>query len=308
MTSVIGLDFGGTSIKGGHAHADGTVVAEDSIPIEIEAGAESVIERVADLARRLGATSSSLLGVGCAGLIDRASGTLIDSPNLKPLVGKQLAREIAARLGGNPEQAVFENDANVAALGESWLGAGQSARDMMLVTLGTGVGGGIVLGGELFVGPTGNAGEIGHVVVEPDGLVCGCSKRGCLETVGSATAARRRALELGLPPEAPGDLIQLAAAARAADGPERKLLHAVGRDLGHGLAYPAVLLDLSLFVFGGGFSAALDVLQDGIVQGLDERLFGERNIVLRQATLGGSAGWIGAAKLALDRCGSGAPR
>ena len=179
---------------------------------------------------------------------------------------------------------------------------------MMLVTLGTGVGGGIVLGGELFVGPTGNAGEIGHVVVEPDGLVCGCSKRGCLETVGSATAARRRALELGLPPEAPGDLIQLAAAARAADGPERKLLHAVGRDLGHGLAYPAVLLDLSLFVFGGGFSAALDVLQDGIVQGLDERLFGERNIVLRQATLGGSAGWIGAAKLALDRCGSGAPR
>src|SRR5262249_4509221 len=167
-----------------------------------------------------------------------------------------------------------------------------------LLTLGTGIGGGLILCGELFIGE-GLAGEPGHLNIQPEGHPCGCGMRGCLEQYASATAARRRALERNLPREAPGDLKRLAELARTSAGPERALLEEIGYDLGRGLAAVVVLLDVRTFLFGGGFSAALDVLEPGIRRALVQWTYGERaaSVKLLGATLGPSAGWIGAARL-----------
>ncbi len=297
----VGLDFGGTNVKGGAITREGKELAERSIPIRLEDGRESVLDRAAELARDVGVEDA--LGVGIAGLLDREHGVLVESPNLTGMNGVDLVGGLAARLGLDRAAVILENDANVAALGEQWLGAGRGKRDLLVLTLGTGIGGGLILGGKLYAGPAGNAGEIGHVVVEPKGPRCGCGSFGCLETLASATAARRRALERGLPSSDPGNLELMTARARAAPGPERELLHEIGRDLGHGLGYAVVLMDLPCFVFAGGFAAALDVMEPAIRAGLDERRFGRRPVELLQASLGSGAGWRGAARIAIEARG-----
>jgi glucokinase len=158
----------------------------------------------------------------------------------------------------------------------------------------------LILDGKLYAG-AGMAGEVGHMVVDPNGPPCGCGKRGCVEALASATAARKRALAANLPREAPGDLVALAARAREGALAEAALLREIGRDLGRGLGPVVCLLDLRTFVFGGGFSAALDVLEPGLRAGIEERSYGDRapSIRLLRATLGPSAGWIGAARVAL---------
>ncbi|MCP3917612.1 MAG: ROK family protein [bacterium] len=294
IDASVGLDFGGTNIKAGRVSASGEVLGERSIPIELSRGAHHVYDQAAELARSLSA--EGMIGVGCAGLFDHGTGTVLASPNLTELVGTSLTSELGRRLD---VRVVLENDANVAAVGEQWLGAAKGEDDLLLVTLGTGIGGALILGGALFSGPSRGAGEIGHVVVEPGGRQCGCGSHGCLETLASATAARRRAIAAGLPSDDPGNLERLGELARQAAGPERDLMFAIGRDLGYGLAYVANLLDLDCFVFGGGFSATLEELRPGILAGLEERAFGQRAPRLLRATLGGSAGWIGAARLAL---------
>ena len=290
----IGVDVGGTSAKLGALDPGDppSVAGERSVPVAGEDPAE-VLDGIASAAREL-APDLTGLGVGTPGLLDRANGVILASPNLPAFAGVSLRAELARRLDLAPARVVIENDANAAALGEARLGAARGARNALVLTLGTGIGGGLILGGELEIGD-GLAGELGHVVVLPDGPPCGCGSRGCLETLASASAVRRRAAEAGLAedPEA------LTAAARTADGPERALLSAVGRDLGHGLAAAVSLLDVRTFVFGGGFSAALDVLEPGIRAGLREWAFGERveTVRLLPAALGPRAGWIGAATL-----------
>ncbi|MBM3975745.1 MAG: ROK family protein [Planctomycetes bacterium] len=294
----VGLDVGGTSIKAGRIDARGGIEA-DLAAVDIPRGIdpEGFLRLLVSVARSLEARDS--IGIGIPGLIDRQFGGVRKSPNLPYLDQLPLRARVAAELGFDERSVHVENDANAAALGEQWLGAGKGAADLLLLTLGTGVGGGLILGGELYVGD-GMGGEIGHVVIAPDGQPCGCGSRGCLEQYASATAARRRALERGLPVSAPGDLKLLAARARDGHAAERALLHEVGIDLGRGLGPVVCLLDLSCFVFGGGFSAALDVLEPGIRAGIRERSFGSRAETTRllRATLGPSAGWIGAARLA----------
>jgi len=208
--------------------------------------------------------------------------------------------DLARLTGLAPGEVHVENDANAAALGELWLGAARGETNALVLTLGTGIGGGLILGGELFAGE-GMAGEVGHLVIDPAGPPCGCGSRGCLETFASATAARRRALAARLPPQAPGDLELLADRAREGSAAEAQLLREVGRDLGRGLGAVVGLLDLELFVFGGGFAAALDTLEAGIREGIAERSYGGRESQVRlvRAALGPRAGWIGAAWLAL---------
>jgi predicted NBD/HSP70 family sugar kinase len=135
-------------------------------------------------------------------------------------------------------------------------------------------------------------------VVEPAGPRCGCGATGCIEALASARAASARAKAAGLPREAPGDLERLVARAREGAPDEARLLFAIGRDLGHLLAVVTSLLDLRCYVFGGGFSAALDTLDAGMRAGVDERCYGARAASLRllRAGLGASAGWIGAAR------------
>ena len=294
------MDVGGSAVKLGMVSADGSRREERAIAVEPGRSAEQIFAHVAEVLAPLAAGPLGGVGVGLPGLLDREAGCVRHSPNLPWLEDAPVRDLLSEPLGLAPERVLLENDANVAALGEQWLGAARGMRHLLLLTLGTGIGGGLIFDGRLFIGE-GLAGEVGHITVDPDGLHCGCGSRGCLETLASATAARRRAVERGLPREAPGDLELLTTRGRASAGPERELLEAVGYDLGRGLADVVDLLDVRTFVFGGGFSAALDVLEPGIRRALGDWSYGERlaGVQLIRATLGGSAGWIGAARLLL---------
>jgi glucokinase len=294
----VGFDFGGTAIKAGAVTGEGEILGEESVANGLDQGPDEALDRMAGLYRTLGGEGA--VGVGIAGLIDVENGVVRESPNLPGVAGLCLRDALAGRLGLAPEQVAVENDANVAALGEAWLGAARGESNLMVVTLGTGVGGGLILGGRPF-GGAGMAGEVGHVVVEPEGPPCGCGSKGCLETLASATAARRRAVAAGLPEGDPGNLELLVERGEAGGAQELALLHEIGRDLGRGLGPVVCLLDLRLFVFTGGFSAAFPLLEKGIREGMDERSFGSRGseVRLRRATLGPAAGWIGAARLAI---------
>ncbi|MBM3987542.1 MAG: ROK family protein [Planctomycetes bacterium] len=294
----VGIDLGGTAAKSGRITHAGEILAEKTIEPGFADGPERVLDRLADLFRELG--GGDALGVGVPGLLDRERGLVLSSPNLKGFSGLDVKSGLARRTGLAPERVHVENDANAAAVGELWLGAGRGERDALVVTLGTGIGGGLILGGKLHAGE-GLGGEIGHVVVDPRGPRCGCGKQGCVEALASATAARRRALAARLPAESPGDLVVLAQRAREGHEPERDLLREIGSDLGRGLGPVLCLLDLRLYIFGGGFSGALDVLEAGIREGIEERSFGGRAAAVRllRATLGPAAGWIGAARVAI---------
>ena len=298
MALQVGIDLGGTAIKAGRVSESGEVLEELSVEPDFSRGPAAVLRQIAGVHERLG--GGARIGVGVPGLLDRARGRLIASPNLPGFVDIDVRNDLAGLAGIDPRDVHVENDANAAAVGELWLGAGRGESDALVVTLGTGIGGGLILRGELYAG-AGMGGEVGHVVIDPEGPLCGCGKRGCVETFASATAARRRALAAGLPEEAPGDLARLAERARAGFLREAELLREIGHDLGRGLGPIVCVLDLRLFVFGGGFSAALDVLERGIREGLEERSYGERapSIRLARATLGTSAGWIGAARVAM---------
>ncbi|MEM1448476.1 MAG: ROK family protein [Planctomycetota bacterium] len=308
--TLVGLDFGGMSIKGGALRAaDGEVLATTSRPFDPSAPADEIFDRAAACVRELEdavGASGAAVGLGCAGLFDRPTGRVLASANMPNLVGTSLSDGVGERLGGR--RVIVENDANVAAYGEQWLGAGREEKNLVLLTLGTGVGGGIVLDDELFVGPGGNAGEIGHTVIvqRPTGspydapyheeLECTCGSYGCLERLVSATAAMRRARAAGRT----DDLPALCDEARAADGPARQLLHAIGRDLGAGLSALVTLFDVGFFAIGGGFGAALDLLEAGAYEVLEDRRYGTEPARIVKATLGSDAGWIGAARLARD--------
>lgn len=296
---LVGIDLGGTGIKAGACDETGRILERKSIPTGLADGPAAVLDRMAQLARDLGAQKR--VGVGSPGLIDHAGGRVIESPNLQAMQGVPMRREIADRLGLAERDVTLENDANCAGFGEHWCGAGVGESDLLMITLGTGVGGGLVLKGAMYGGPGGMAGEIGHVCVDPNGPPCGCGRNGCVEQFSSATAATKRAQAAGLPREKPGDLALLSKLARASDGPERKLMHDIGRDLGRGLGMVVCLLDLRVFVIGGGFGAATDVLEAGIRAGLRDRSYGDRlqSVRILPAKLGSDAGWIGAARLTL---------
>ena len=305
---IIGLDVGGTQVKGGWIETSefprpDPAVLEGrtrSIDTTLDSGVEDFLGRLVSFAEELGFDGA--LGVGVPGVFHAETGELQRSANMRPLEGVRLELALRGLLGTWPEAVVVDNDANAAAYGEQWLGAGRDVTDLILITLGTGVGGGVVLDGEVFRGPSGRGGEIGHLVVrsrerdapEDEGMRCGCGAYGCLERVASATAARRRAREAGLPE----DLEELHR--RAADGSaaELALFHEVGRDLGAGILSAVALLDVTTVLIGGGFGRALEVLRPGIEEVLRERDYGSDAVVVRAAALGPSAGWIGAARSA----------
>lgn len=292
----VGLDVGGTAIKAGRINPNGEIEAQLQIPLPKNGSGQDLLECMAAAAKRLDVQDA--LGIGLPGLLNRQTGSIEICPNIAAIEGLALRDELAHRLAIRPENVRLENDANAAALGEQWFGAARGSSDVLVVTLGTGIGGGLILGGELFLGQ-GLAGEIGHVKVRGTGRLCGCGGIDCLETQASATAASRRARERNLPKAGPGDLELLTEEARRGPGPAAELLLEIGRDLGLGLSTAVCLLDLRQIVIGGGFSAAFDLLKPGIDAGILEGVWGERagDIRVERAALGADAGWIGAARL-----------
>ncbi len=315
---AIGVDVGGTKVAGMVVDPGGAIL--DRRHVETPAAdAEGVVRTVVAVARDLLADHPevSVVGVGAAGLVDR-DGVMRFAPNIAwreyPL------RERVARGVGLP--TLVDNDANVAAWGEFRFGAGKGSVDMLLVTVGTGIGGGIVTGGRLFRGAHGFAAEIGHVIVEPDGPRCGCGNRGCFEQVASGRAVGRLGVLAGRDhPEAL--LVRLAGgdperiegpmvteAAKQGDPVATHVLGEVGRRLGEGIAGLVNVLDPDVVVVGGGVIEAGDLLLEparrafeGAVEAPDHR----PRVPLLAAALGNDAGGIGAADLArLELGGSGA--
>ena len=311
--TVVGLDLGGTQVKGGFVlegedgkpDLDQTLSRVVAIDTNLDAGADDLLDRLAGFARELG--SDGPLGLGVPGVFEEPGGRLLRSANLKALEGLDLGAELARRLDLPREHVCVDNDANVATYGEQWLGAGAGIQDLIMLTLGTGIGSGLVINGHLYKGPTGKAAEVGHMVVrslpvngtEDPYLRCGCGAYGCLERLASASAAIHRAQAAGLET----DLGKLCGLARAQSGPERELLFEIGFDLGAGLLATTAALDVTCYVIGGGFGRSLDLLEPGMRAALAERDYGHAPPRLLPATLGASAGWIGAARMALDSLG-----
>jgi glucokinase len=252
-----------------------------------------------------GGAACRAVGIGLPGIVETASGRVGISANLPVLNGCQVGAELARRTG---RPAFAENDANAAALAESWIGAGRGSSHVLLVTLGTGIGGGLTFAGRAWNGKSGFAGEIGHMQVDPTGVACGCGSWGCVETIAGIPGWERRAraaLAEGRASSLRGaarlDPEAIVAAARQGDALAIELVDEAARALGVGIASVLALLNLDCIVVGGGVAAAGELLLDRIVEHVRRRtfprVFADTRLCL--ATLGGDAGVVGAARAAM---------
>ena len=311
VSATIGLDIGGTKISGGVIDGKGVILSQgrrDTPALDPAA----IIAEAASLTRELSSQHQiDAVGVACAAFIDRSGSTVYFSPNLA-----WRDEPLKARLESALELPVtIENDANAAAWGEFRFGAAADAGNMVMVTVGTGIGGGVVVDGVLMRGAFGVAAELGHMRVVPGGIRCGCGNRGCWEMYASGTALVREAQELvvsGSPLAArlgelcAGDPARLRGpdvtrAAAEGDPAAIELLGDLGVWIGEGLASVAAILDPELVVLGGGVSEAGALLIDPALAAFRRNLTGrghrpEARFAL--ASLGNDAGMIGAADLA----------
>jgi glucokinase len=318
---AIGVDLGGTNLRIAAVSERGKLLEKITTEARVARPRDEVI---AEMCRAIQALAKARkadgklagVGVGVPGIIDLRSGMLRESPNLPGWEDYPVREEIERRLG---TQVLLENDANAAALGEKWLGAGREADDLCMLTLGTGVGGGIVLGGRIWHGMTGMAGELGHINVEPEGPRCGCGSRGCLEQFASATAIERMARAAAAGGGAPA-LARVAAKrgfsseilfrmAEAGDPTAQEIFGRVGRALGMVLADLINIFNFPMYVLGGGVANAWEMFSPAMLEEVRQRSFvyaatsshpaGGRTVIAR-AQLGSDAGLYGAARLAMQ--------
>ena len=294
MTELfIGVDVGGTTVKLGVCDAAGAVRARRSIATDPPSGPERLVERIAAAVLEMLSTTgaASGCGVGIPGPLDPARRTLLRANHLPGWADVPIPALLAARLG---VPVVLENDANCAAWGELRAGVGRGAESLVLFTLGTGVGGGVVLGGRLWIGAAGAAGALGHLVVDPTGPLCACGQRGCLEQYASATSVARH-FGRGSAPDA--------FAAAALNEPDAVAVIAAATDALAAAASAVIhTLQPEVVVLGGGMAAAGEPLLAPVREGVRRRVRAvwlERTRVELTA-LGGDAGWIGAALLAAE--------
>ncbi|MBR3808062.1 MAG: ROK family glucokinase [Lachnospiraceae bacterium] len=311
MKYVFGVDIGGTTVKLGFFDTEGNILEKWEIPTRKDLGGKYILpdiaESLTDKLMEKGITKEEVVGVGVGvpGPVD-ADGVVFKAVNL----GWDIF-SVSNTLGDLINLPVKAgNDANVAALGEMWKGGGKGHDDLVAVTLGTGVGGGIIVQGKLLAGATGAGGEIGHIHVEDNEEDrCGCGKKGCLEQYGSATGIVRIANRvLAATDEASvlreGELTAKAVcdAAKAKDAVAVKVMEQFGEYLGRGLAAIACVVNPEVFVIGGGVSKAGEMLFDYIRPHYEKYVFhGSKNTKFALATLGNDAGIVGAARLVLEQ-------
>ncbi len=294
--AYIGIDIGGTNLRGALVNAEGVIVSRFRTESAIVHGAAPFLKRLELHIREMlaAACNASLevaaVGMGIPGLIDRC-GTIRSSVNMQPLDGVNLAQILSERIG---LKVHCGNDANLIALGEARAGAGHGLSSLMVVTIGTGLGSGLILDGQLWNGSGGFAAEFGHLTLEPDGWPCPCGNRGCLEQYVSASALSRYGG--GSTPE------ELARAAQRGDQTALLAFERMGECLGTGLASLLNLLNLEGIVIGGGVSASFDLMAPAIQRTLYTRTFPQisAGVQLRKSLLGDDAGLLGGAMLAAE--------
>lgn len=304
--STLGIDLGATKCLGVVLDDDGSVVAEQRLATPV--GEEAILETITRVSGALG--RPRCIGVGAPGLVD-VEGVLRFAPNLPGVVEMPLRAAVEERIPGTSVRV--ENDASAAGWAEAQLGAAQGADEALLVTLGTGIGGGIITGGELLRGANGFAGELGHMVVDPHGPPCTCGKRGCWERLGSGTGLGGLAREAAIA-DPRSRMVELAGGdaedvrgehvTRAAGEGDEHAMQVMARFawwVALGLANLTAIFDPSLIVVGGGLVGAGPVLLDPVRVAFAELVEGAGHrpeVGIVAATLGERAGAIGAALLA----------
>ena len=330
----IGVDMGGTNLRVAAITTDGQLLEKITLGVKVAMGRDYVIGEMCEAIHRLteqyrGTGRFLGAGIGVPGIIDVEAGMMRLSANLPGWSEYPVRDVIERRLGA---RVFLDNDANVAALGEKWLGAGREADNMAMLTLGTGIGGAIILNGKIFYGMSGMAGEFGHVTIEPNGVPCGCGNHGCAERYASATAVVRMAREAIESGKAP------ALAKAASSDPEfssrsvynlaiqgdpeaQRIFHRFGQALGILMADLVNILDLEMFVIGGGVVSAWDAFAPKMFAELRERSlvyaasapedpsvkkegaslqianYSRKKTIITQALLGSDAGLYGAARI-----------
>jgi glucokinase len=310
---VIAADLGGTHLRVATVDANGRIherLKQDTPPSK---RAADIVEALAQCARELerrATVEGALIRALCVavpGTVQFASGIVTKAPNLPLLDNFNLAAALKSELRYT---IILENDANAAAVGEMWQGAGRGSATLVCITLGTGVGGGIILDGKLWRGVDGSAGELGHIAIDPQGVPCNCGSRGCLEVYGSATAIVRMAREASadFPDSTLNGVEDLTSekvynSALAGDAGALEVLRRMGWSLGVGLASLINIFNPEIIVIGGGVAAGWDLFIEHIRAEVASRAFpipAQRAKIVR-AEKGDDAGLLGAAHIAFTQ-------
>ncbi len=322
MDEVVAVDLGGTNIRAARVNTKGEILARGKVPTLASEGMNAVMGRIADLVASVTSPDVKAVGLGTPGVPDPISGRLrLPAVNIAASTDYPLGGELAARTG---LLAVCDNDGNLAALGESWLGSGRGEPVVLIFALGTGIGGGLVIDGKLYHGHHNLGTEFGHISIDSEGRQCGCGGRGCVERYASASALGRDAREF-LASAAPAakesslwikcggrdglekvDAQMVCDAAREGDSVALFLLDRCCRWLATGIGSLVNALNPSCVILGGGMSLASDLIIPRVEQELNlGRSFGPiwQDTKLRAGLLGDDAGLLGAAKLAFQKCG-----
>ena len=297
----IGVDLGGTNLRAASVDKHGKMLNKISGSTDLAAGRDAIIGDIVQAIQKLKAEAGSLrlagVGIGIPGFILMEEGIVVGSNNLPQFEGFPVRDEIERRLG---TQVILENDANAAALGEKWIGAGKDVKDLVLLTLGTGIGGGIISAGKVLHGSVGMAGELGHITVVPNGNPCGCGNYGCVEKHASATAIVSMARMMSLGDNVTSeDVFHMAVAGNAK---AKMIFHTMGSSLGIALATLINIFNFPLYLLSGGVLAAWEQFAPAMFDEVEKRSFTYRNAktTITKATLGNEAGLYGAAYLPMQ--------
>jgi glucokinase len=292
----VGLDLGGTSLRAASVTREGAIIDMVSGKTNLAEGRDAVIGDMVEAIRGLRDRQKGRFGgagIGVPGFIELDRGYIVGSNNLPQLEKFPLRDEIERQLGTT---VMLENDANAAALGEKWMGAGRSVSHLVLLTLGTGIGGGIIHHGRVLHGAVGMAGELGHLTVVPNGLPCGCGNTGCVEKHASASAVAAMARLHGL-----GDLSARQVCELADGGHERAkmIFRHMGECLGIAIANLINIFNFPLYLLSGGPLPAWDHFAPAMLAEVEKRSYTYRNTktTIAKAELGDKAGLFGAAYL-----------
>ena len=312
MTYYGSVDLGGTNTACAVATADGRIVAQHTFATDAKDGSDAVLDRIGSCLETLKREAGALIeaiGIGVPGLVDFQEGSTLFLPNLTGnWRGIPVARKLRNRMGCRIQ---ILNDVRTAALGEMMFGAGRTARDMLLFSIGTGIGGAVVLNGKLRLGPLGAAGEMGHQTIAPDGPLCGCGNRGCLEALASGPAIAAegaRLMRIGLAPrlhdmvEGDSGRVNPKVMAEAGDPAVDDAIARAAMYLGIGVANMVTALHPELVVLAGGVAQIGRVLKDKVKEVVNERvrMFPAATVRIERSPLGDEAGLYGGIALAMQ--------
>ncbi len=311
---AIGVDLGGTTVKTGLVNSDGTIIAQSKLPTLAEENPKAVvgqiIKSIQEVLPHAGGQTISGIGIGSPGLIQNPGGIVKSPPNMKDWDVVPLADEISKVFNVKVE---VDNDANVAAIAEARFGAGRQYSDFLFIVWGTGVGGGIIMNNQIYRGLTGGAGEVGHISIDYNGLLCNCGTKGCVEAyVGQKHLSKRTIEKLKSNPSSKilelvgGDVekiapVHISQAAEAGDALANDILVEAGTLMGVMIGGVMSTLDFRVTVIGGGVSAVgnfvYDAIHQSVLRNVQKPL--REDIKIVRAQLGNDAGIFGAAGMVL---------